>query len=96
MSEESLIGTTGSISNYRQSRRVIHPKFSILHFPEIKTRKDAGRLLIGRTVAWVSPSGKHLKGKITKPHGKNGAVQAHFKKAGLPGQALGDEVKIIK
>ena len=41
-------------------------------------------------------SDKELKGAITRAHGNNGAVRAHFKKAGVPGQALGQKVKIIK
>ncbi len=96
MTEEIGIGTEGRVVNYRQSRRKIHPKWAILEFPSIKNKPDAGRELVGHTVAWVSPTGKYLKGKITKPHGKNGAVKAHFKKKGLPGQALGDKVKIVK
>ncbi|MHA1499144.1 MAG: 50S ribosomal protein L35ae [Promethearchaeota archaeon] len=72
-----------------------HPKHCILVFPTIKTRKEANKL-VGRTVLWVSPTGKDMKGTITRAHGNSGAVRAHFKKAGLPGQALGTKIKIIK
>ena len=64
-------------------------------FSNIKTRKDANKL-IGRTVSWNTIAGKELKGVISRAHGNNGAVRAHFKKAGVPGQALGKKVKIIK
>ncbi|MHA1884995.1 MAG: 50S ribosomal protein L35ae, partial [Promethearchaeota archaeon] len=47
-------------------------------------------------VVWKSSTGKELKGIITRAHGNNGAVRAHFKKAGVPGQALGTKVQIIK
>ncbi|GAG55621.1 hypothetical protein ES703_57866 [subsurface metagenome] len=91
----NLLGMEGVISNYKQGRHTIHQKHCILVFPNIKTRKDANKL-IGRTVVWVTPTGKGLKGVITRAHGNNGAVRSHFKKAGVPGQALGKKIKIIK
>jgi len=90
-----LLGMEGVISNYKQGRHTLHPKHCILVFPNIKTRKEANKL-IGRTVVWVTPSGRDMKGVINRAHGKNGAVRAHFKKAGVPGQALGQKIKIIK
>lgn len=95
MNDLELIGMEGYISNYRRGRHTVHPKQCILVFPKVKSKKEANKL-IGKTVAWYSPSGKELKGKITRSHGNNGAVRAHFKKAGLPGQALGTKIKIIK
>ncbi|MFX1375482.1 MAG: 50S ribosomal protein L35ae [Promethearchaeota archaeon] len=94
-SKLDLLGMEGFISNYKRGRHTIHQKHCILVFSNIKTRKDANRL-IGRTVVWKSSSGKELKGIITRAHGNNGAVRAHFKKAGVPGQALGTRIKIIK
>ena len=90
-----LLGMEGVISNYRRGRHTVHPKHCILVFPNIKTRKEANKM-IGRTVVWVTPTGKELKGVINRAHGNNGAVRAHFKKAGVPGQALGQKIKIIK
>lgn len=94
-SKLALLGMEGNISNYKRGRHTLHPKHCILVFPSIKTRNNANKL-IGRTVMWVSPSGKEMKGIITRAHGNSGAVRAHFKKAGLPGQALGEKIKIIK
>jgi len=94
-SKLDLLGMEGVIANYRQGRHTLHPKHCILVFPNIKTRKEANKL-IGRTVVWVTPSGRELKGVISRAHGKKGAVRAHFKKAGVPGQALGTKIKIIK
>ncbi len=91
----NLLGMEGVISNYRRGRHTVHQKHCILVFPNIETRKDANKL-IGRTVVWITPTGKELKGIISRAHGNNGAVRAHFKKAGVPGQALGKKVKIIK
>ena len=90
-----LLGLEGVISNYRRGRHTVHPKQCILIFPNIKTRKEANKL-IGRIVIWTSPTGKDLRGLITRAHGNSGAVRAHFKKAGVPGQALGTKVRILK
>ena len=96
MSSEILIGREGYIVNYRMSKKIIHPRFSILQFPGIETREDAGRELLGHVVAWETPTGKSIRGKITRLHGRNGAVCAHFKDGGLPGQAFGTFIKIIR
>ncbi len=90
-----VLGMEGVIANYRRGRHTVHPKQCIIIFPNIKTRKEANKM-IGRTIAWKSPTGKELKGVISRAHGNNGAVRALFNKAGLPGQALGRKVKIIK
>jgi len=91
----NILGMEGVIANYRRGRHTVHPKQCIIIFPEINTRKEANKM-IGRTVVWKSPTGKELKGIISRAHGNNGAVRAHFKKAGLPGQALGTKIKIVK
>ncbi|MFX1313832.1 MAG: 50S ribosomal protein L35ae [Promethearchaeota archaeon] len=90
-----ILGMEGVIANYKRGRHTVHPKHCILVFPNIKKRKEANSL-IGRIVVWDTPSGKEIKGVITRAHGNNGAVRAYFKKAGVPGQALGKKVKIIK
>ena len=95
MKQKALTDLEGVFVNYRRSRHRQHLKHSILKFPGYETR-NAAFALIGRTVAWDSPGGKTLKGKITRVHGKNGQVVAVFKKAGLPGQALGETVYVIK
>ena len=95
LSKLDVLGMEGVISNYKRGRHTIHQKHCILVFSKINTRKNAHKL-VGRTVVWKSSSGKELKGTITRAHGKNGAVRAHFKKAGVPGQALGTKIKIIK
>ena len=96
MSEDIVLGKKGYIVSYRQSRNIIHPRFSVLTFPGIDNRKDAAKKLLGHTIAWETETGKLKVGKITRIHGNNGAVCANFKKGGLPGQAFGSFVKIIK
>lgn len=95
MNKLEMLGMEGAIKNYKRGRHTVHPKHCILVFPKINTRKEANQLT-GRTVLWVSPTGKEMKGVISRAHGNSGAVRAHFKKAGLPGQALGTKIKIIK
>lgn len=90
-----VLGMEGVIANYRRGRHIVHPKQCIIIFPNLKTKKEANKI-IGRIVVWTSPTGKELKGVISRAHGNNGAVRALFKKGGLPGQALGQKVKIIK
>ena len=82
-----VLGMEGVIANYRRGRHTVHPKQCIIIINDIKTKKEANKM-IGRTVVWKSPTGKELKGVISRAHGNNGAVRALFKKAGLPGQAL--------
>lgn len=95
LSKLEILGMEGVISNYKRGRHTLHPKHCIIVFPSIKTRKDANKM-VGRMVVWISSTGKELKGIIVRAHGNKGAVRAHFKKAGVPGQALGTAVKIIK
>ncbi len=96
MSQEIILGKVGNIVNYRQSKKIIHPRFSILQFPGIDSKEEAASKLLGHVVAWETSTGKMIKGKITRVHGRNGAVCAHFKDGGLPGQAFGSLIKIIK
>ena len=57
--------------------------------------KDKAQEYVGKTAVWTSP-GKHkkqIKGKISSAHGNKGALRVIFER-GLPGQSLGEEVKI--
>ena len=57
--------------------------------------KEKADKLVGKTVSWSAPGKlkKVLKGKITAPHGRKGAVRAIFE-TGMPGQSLAQKVKI--
>lgn len=95
MSLELPIGKQGYIVNYRRSRHVIHPRFTIVKFDNVTTREQAFQL-IGHWVGWETPTGKIIRGKITRVHGNLGCVAAHFTEGGLPGQAFGTMIKLIK
>ncbi len=79
------------VMHYRQGRHHQNPYQMILKVAD--TAEDAGKV-IGKTVTWTSPAGKSLSGKISALHGRKGNVRAIFADAGLPGQSLGQKVKI--
>jgi len=82
------------ISHFRGSfrRRIGHQLIVIV--PGVDS-KDKARPLLGKSAVWSSPGKepKHIKGKISATHGNKGAVRVIFER-GLPGQSLGQEVKI--
>ncbi|MHA1370886.1 MAG: 50S ribosomal protein L35ae [Promethearchaeota archaeon] len=88
-------GTKGVITSYRRSRHRIHPRQILCKFDGYDSHKTAAKL-IGHEVEWVSKTGKCIRGVITRLHGKNGVVRVLLKKKGVPGQALGQKVIIIK
>ncbi|MHA1733095.1 MAG: 50S ribosomal protein L35ae [Promethearchaeota archaeon] len=85
---------TGVVVNYRRGRHTVHPLQALLKFDGYDDKNLAMQLL-GKKVVWTTPSGKTIKGTITRPHGKKGVVRAQFKEGGLPGQALGTEIVAI-
>ncbi len=82
------------LASYRRSRHRIHPHYGVIHIDGVES-KGAAEKLVGKGISWTAP-GKlktTIKGKITAAHGNNGRVRALFER-GLPGQALGTELKI--
>jgi len=77
--------------HFRQGRHHVNPKQVIFNVAE--TAEEAEKT-IGKTVTWTSPTGKEIKGKISALHGRKGNVRAIFDDKGLPGQALGQKVKV--
>ena len=84
--------TTGKVIQFRRGRHTIHERHFLIEVEGLKSRKDAEKLA-GKEVAWKSPAGKIIKGKISAPHGNKGVVRAIFEK-GLPGQAVTTKVDI--
>lgn len=83
----------GVIVNYRVGPREQYSRECILQFPGVNSRREAGQL-IGRKVAWSDGKKNTIVGVIVAPHGNKGLVRARFRR-GLPGQALGMQVKIV-
>ena len=83
----------GRILNYRIGIRTQHSRECLIRFNGVDSVAQAGSLL-GQKVVWKGEK-KELVGKIIGFHGKNGAVRVKFRK-GVPGQALGTTVKLIR
>lgn len=82
----------GVIVNFRGSHHRQNHRQMILQFHGVHNLEKAGSLL-GKTVVFKTSAGNQIKGKISLPHGRNGAVRAIFEK-GMPGQSLGKEIVI--
>lgn len=83
--------TSGKIIQFRRGRHTIKEKHFLIEVGA-KNKKEAGKF-VGKEVAWKSPAGKIIKGKISGSHGNKGLVRAIFEK-GLPGQAIATSVEI--
>ena len=81
----------GAVVHFRQGRHHINVHQMVVKVAD--TTKDAQKL-IGKHTIWTSPTGKEIKGLIAGLHGRKGNVRVHFQEKGLPGQALGQKVKI--
>ena len=84
----------GRFVAYKQGMRVTHNQTSILTINNVLDR-DAAKYYLGKRVAVVYPkSQKVVYGKITKLHGNNGAVEAHFQR-NLCAEFLGCKVQVM-
>jgi|TARA_B100001964_G_C13849393_1_gene429488 large subunit ribosomal protein L35Ae len=82
------------VIQFRRGRKNYTPRHFLIEIGDSDSREKASKL-VGKTVTWKSPGKKEkiITGKISSAHGNNGVVRAIFEK-GLPGQAIGTEVKI--
>lgn len=78
--------------HFRQSRYKVNPHQMVLKAAD--TAEEATKM-IGKQVSWTSPTGKTITGKISALHGRKGNVKAIFAEKGLPGQALGQKLKVL-
>ena len=82
----------GTIANFRGGRHTKHNSQMIVHVKGVD-KKDKAAELIGKSVVWSTPAKREIKGKVTNTHGNSGALRVKFD-TGMPGQALGQKVKI--
>lgn len=80
-----------TVMHFRQGRHHQNTRQMILKVAD--TTEEAEKV-IGKTVTWTSPAGAEIKGKVSALHGRKGNVRAIFSEKGLPGQSLGQKVKI--
>jgi len=77
--------------HFRQGRHHVNSKQMIIR---IADSAEEAEKTIGKTVTWTSPAGKEIKGQISALHGRKGNVRAIFSDKGLPGQSLGQKIKV--
>jgi large subunit ribosomal protein L35Ae len=82
----------GKVIQFRRGRKTIHERHFLIEIDGVSSKEKAEKF-VGKEVAWKSPAGKIIKGKISAPHGNKGVVRAIFEK-GLPGQALTTKVEV--
>ncbi|MBW2999466.1 50S ribosomal protein L35ae [Candidatus Woesearchaeota archaeon] len=82
----------GIIVNFRGSRHTQYDNQMIVKVLAVDTKEKAQKL-VGKKVTWTSPAKKEIKGEVRSAHGNKGALRVLFEK-GMPGQALGNKVKI--
>ena len=80
------------IVNYRRGKHTEYTDQFILAIDGVTGKSEALKY-VGKRVAWKTPSGKEVVGKITNTHGNRGALLARFER-GLPGQVLGSTVSV--
>ena len=80
-----------TVVHFRQGRHHQNNRQMIV---KVANSAEEAQKFIGKSVSWTSPVGKEVTGKITQLHGRSGSVRAHFTEKSLPGQSLGQKVKI--
>jgi len=81
------------VIQFRRGRRTVTPHHMLIEIFGVDSKEKTAQY-IGKKVEWVSPSKKVISGEIAAAHGCKGVVRAIFE-SGLPGQAIGSEIKIV-
>lgn len=89
VSEELL----GLIIGYRRGTNIQYPNEVLAKVYGVEDKKQASRL-IGWKAIYVDRHGNKYNGKVVGVHGRKGVVRIVFK-PNLPGQAIGEEFKLI-
>jgi ribosomal protein L35AE/L33A len=84
----AMIDPLGIIVNYH----IAYTKEVLVDVPEIKSKRDAGKL-IGKKAVWKDEKGKKYVGKVSGLHGRKGTLKVKFKKP-LPAKSLGKTINI--
>ncbi len=81
----------GIISNFRMNRHS-HSSNQMIVIVGSIANKDTASKLTGKKVTFNTGK-KDIEGEVTGAHGNKGAVKVRFSQ-GMPGQAIGQKVKI--
>ncbi len=79
------------ISNFRMSRHGKYDNHMVVSVEGVDNKEKAEKL-VGKEVSYNTGK-KEIKGTVKSTHGNKGAVRVLFEK-GMPGQSLGQEIKI--
>ena len=79
------------IHNYKRSIHKPSPNQMIVVVDGVESREQA-KPYVGKTVLYNTGK-KDIKGEVRSPHGNKGALRVLFE-TGMPGQAIGKQVKI--
>nr|MDO8117814.1 50S ribosomal protein L35ae [Candidatus Sigynarchaeota archaeon] len=90
-----IINSPGIITSYRRGRHRIYPQQLLCKFQGFDSDKEASQL-IGHEMEWISNNGASYRGTITRVHGRKGVVRVQLSTKGVPGDAIGQDIKIIK
>jgi ribosomal protein L35AE/L33A len=90
-----IVNARGIVTSFRRGRSRTHEGQILCKIDGFDNRKTAA-LLIGHEVEWTSPTGVGIRGKITRTHGVKGCVRVRLESKGLPGNAIGQSVSIVK
>jgi large subunit ribosomal protein L35Ae len=82
----------GIIINFRRGKKTMTTNQMVVEIDETSKQEEATKL-IGKQVTYLTSAGNAIKGKVSGTHGKNGNVRVLFER-GMPGQAIGQKVKI--
>ena len=80
------------IINFRQGKHTQTNNQMVVKVEGVDSRDKAAGF-VGKSIAWKSPAGKELTGKIASAHGNKGAVRVLFE-TGMPGQSVGSAVEV--
>lgn len=82
-----------TVAHFRRGKNHQNTKQIIL---KIADSAEGAQKFIGKTVVWTSAgkNKKRIAGRISALHGRSGSVRAIFSEKGLPGQAIGQKIKV--
>lgn len=73
---------------------IAYTKEVLVLVPEIKTKRDAGKL-IGKKAVWTDEKGNKYTGFVSGLHGRKGTLKIKFKNP-LPAKALAKPINIAE
>jgi large subunit ribosomal protein L35Ae len=84
------------VLQFRRGKKSYTPRHFLIEVEGCDSREKAKKY-IGHNVEWISPGKekKAIKGKVSSAHGNKGVLRAIFER-GLPGQAIGTDLKFLE